>query len=125
MPSRPGILRSVSTRSKPRSSSNFAASLPSLAGTTVCSSSSSESVMNSRRPASSSATRMRAMSGLRNLGAEQRAPAGIFVHGDRAAVLLDDPARDREPEARALRLAGEKRLEDALAILLGDARSEE
>src|SRR5438445_10402760 len=40
-----------------------------------------------------------------------------------AAVLVDDLARDREPEPRALRLRGEELLEEAVADLGGDARA--
>ena len=40
------------------------------------------------------------------------AAAGRVADRDRAAVQLDDAPRDREPEARAARLAGEERLED-------------
>src|SRR5205809_7706060 len=40
-----------------------------------------------------------------------------------AAGLLDDLARDREPEPRALRLRGEELLAEAVADLGGDARA--
>src|SRR5258705_6376819 len=47
------------------------------------------------------------------------------MHRDRAAVLLDDVANDREAQAGALaiRLGREERLEDPLAVLVAYARA--
>src|SRR2546426_8457578 len=50
------------------------------------------------------------------------APVGTADEPHLAAVLLDDLARDRHPEAQPARLAvGEERLEQARLKLLGDA----
>lgn len=48
---------------------------------------------------------------------ELRAVVDLAGHGDRAAMLLDNPARDREPEAGAICLGGEEWFEETPQIL--------
>src|SRR5689334_524391 len=58
---------------------------------------------------------------LRQLDDERRAGAGGAFGADRAAARVDDLARDREPETRAVLAGGEEGLEDARQIVRGDA----
>src|SRR5262249_57986251 len=54
---------------------------------------------------------------------EPRATADAIADVDRAAVRLDDLARDGQAEARAARTRREEGLEDASADLTRDARA--
>src|SRR5436190_82607 len=108
MPVRPGILRSVTTRSIPPPSRVSVRS------------------RLSRRPGSSSAISSVAGSDMdgpldRQSYREDRARARAVRPLDLAAVLLHDLARDREAEAGALRLRGEELLEETRRHLVRNA----
>src|SRR5258706_1349585 len=61
----------------------------------------------------------------RNLDNELRAHAFLALNLDRAAVVLYDSVRDRQPKARTLadRLGGKERVEDLAPDCVGDTRS--
>src|SRR3989442_1512915 len=117
MPVRPGILRSVTTRSIPPPWSRSSAPRPSEARMTRNPSRVSVRSRLSRSPGSSSAISSVAGSDMdgpldRQPDREDRARARAVRPLDLAAVLLRDLARDREAEAGALRLRGEELLEE-------------
>src|SRR5216117_126669 len=117
MPDRPGILRSVRTRSTPPARRRSRAALPSEARITRYPSRVSVRSRLSRSPGSSSAISRVAGSDIqgpldRQTNREDRAPARPVRPADLAAVLLRDLARDRETEAGALRLRREELLEE-------------
>src|SRR5690606_6914595 len=58
---------------------------------------------------------------LRQMDAEHRAAVRRVVRRDAAAVQLDDAPRDRQPEPGPVRARGEERVEDAVAVLGGQA----
>src|SRR5688572_7484577 len=58
----------------------------------------------------------RAPESSRDLDAEECPTTGRVVDLDRAAMQLDDAARDREAKARPAGLAREERLEDLVAL---------
>src|SRR5512145_1396805 len=126
IPLRPGILRSLRTRSMPPDWSRSRAARPSDAATTRYPSRVSVRSRLSRRPGSSSATRMRAgsaMDGSLDGQPEREADsaARTVLPAQLAAVLLGDLPCDRQPEPRALGLGGEERLEEAAGHLVGDS----
>src|SRR6266850_4817318 len=125
-PVRPGILRSVTMRSIAPSCRRSRAARPSEASSTRYPSRVSVRSRLSRSPGSSSATSS-VRSGMRDLHRQPDREHGAAPRPIRpaqlAAMLLDDLARDREPEPRALRLRGEELLEEAVADLGGDARA--
>src|SRR2546429_1228092 len=126
MPVRPGILRSVTTRSIPPPWSRSSAPRPSEARMTRNPSRVSVRSRLSRRPGSSSAISSVAGSDMdgpldRRPDREDRARARAVRPLDLAAVLLHDLARDREAEAGALRLRGEELLEEARRHLVRNA----
>src|SRR5438552_16654101 len=125
MPVRPGILRSVTTRSIPPPWSRSSAPRPSEARMTRNPSRVSVRSRLSRRPGSSSAISSVAGSDMdgpldRQSDREDRARARARPL-DLAAVLLHDLARDREAEAGALRLRGEELLEETRRHLVRNA----
>src|SRR5919106_4783938 len=76
-----------------------------------------------RRLSSSSAIRIRAFTALLRDGEEagdDRAVPRVALHLDGAAVLLEDPVADGEPEPEAFVLRGEEGVEDPRAHLRGD-----
>src|SRR6059036_790698 len=126
MPVRPGILRSVTTRSIPPPWSRSSAPRPSEARMTRNPSRVSVRSRLSRRPGSSSAISSVAGSDMdgpldRQSYREDRARARAVRPLDLAAVLLHDLARDREAEAGALRLRGEELLEETRRHLVRNA----
>src|SRR5690606_32399545 len=57
----------------------------------------------------------------RQMDAEHRAAVRRVIRRDAAAVQLDDAPRDRQPEPGPVRARGEERVEDAVAVLGGQA----
>src|SRR5919197_4214226 len=128
MPVRPGILRSVTTRSLPPFLSCSSAPRPSEARMTRYPSRVSVRSRLSRSPGSSSATSSVAGSDIhgpldRQPDREDRASAGPVRPPDLAAVLLRDLPRDREAETGALRLRGEELLEEPRRDIARNAAS--
>ncbi len=128
MPSMPGIFQSVTTTSAPRSSSAASAAAPLRARLALVAGAAERhgddarpcAARRRRRGRAASCGDRRAARG-RQADREARAAAGAVADVDRAAVRLDDLARDREPEPGAACARREERLEDARAQL-GAAR---
>src|SRR5215470_8928071 len=76
---------------------------------------------SSRMLRSSSTTRTRVSGMARQGEGEGGAEAGRAAHVDLAAMLLDDPVNQREPEPRPLFLGREERLEEMGQIARRDA----
>src|SRR5439155_1353582 len=132
-PSTPGIRTSRKTRSKGSASNSWIAPGPSLTEVTSYPACLRPFSRTQRRLSSSSAIRTRAVMasgsarpaslvsfGDREEAGHDGATPRVALHLDGAAVLLEDPVADGEPEPEALVFRGEERVEDPRTYLRGD-----
>src|SRR5579885_2034747 len=126
-PSRPAMRTSEMTTSTSRRSSTASAAAPSAAVSTWWPRPRTQVARCSRMFFSSSTMRMLATSAPRQLEREAAPFADLALEPDPPAVGLHDVAHDGEPEPRGAGFgpvrALDEALEDALALLGGDARA--